>query len=281
MLKQQLKHALKPVYLSAKRKLVSSIYSYGPEQLAVALENFGIKTGDALMIHSGFSQFNGFTSSPEQLIEQVLDILGPDGNLLMMSMTYGGSSQRYAQTNSVFDVAKSPSVLGLISETFRRRGGVMRSANPLHPIVASGPLAGWLIQDHEKISHSCGRRSPFARFLKLDGKFLFFDAVFRSLTFVHYIEDRHADQLPVTLYDPVPATMSVKMEDGTTIQTRRYLFSAEARERRNFAAIENAMLGSNRLLAHKLGNTRMLFCRASDVVKTTDELLQSGEGYYI
>ena len=281
MLKKQLKATLKPIYLSAKRKVARSMYSYTPAELAAALKKLGLESGDTLMMHSGFDQFNGFTGGPEDVIDVVLEILGPTGNLLMMSMPYGGSSQRYADKKTVFDVAKSPSALGLISETFRRRPDVVRSANPLHPVLASGPLAVWLTLDHEKIAHSCGRRSPFSRFLKIDGKFLFFDAIFRSLTFVHYIEDKYSEELPVSLYESTPVTLGVKTPDGTTLDCKQFLFSAEARERRNFETIESAMRDSGRLAAAKVGNTDLLFCRARDVVETTDELMQSRQGFYI
>ena len=279
-LKKQLKHTLKPIYLSAKSKVVRTMYSYASEDLAAELKKFGLTSGDTLMMHSGFNQFNGFSGSPEDVIDILLDILGPTGNLLMMSMAYGGSSQRYAEAQKVFDVAKSPSALGLISETFRRRENVVRSANPLHPILAAGPLAKWLTMDHEKITHSCGRRSPFARLLNVDGKFLFFDAIFRSLTFVHYLEDLHRERLPVSLYDPQPVNLDVKLNDGKTITAKQFLFSTQARERRNFETIENAMRDSGRLLSAKIGNTDLLFCGANDVKKTTDELMQSGEGFY-
>ena len=129
------------------------MYKYEPEDLANSLRAFGVRAGDALMVHSGFNQFNGFSGTPEDVIRVLLDAIGPQGNLLMMSMPYGGSSQRYAESHKIFDVSKTPSALGILSETFRRRSNVVRSANPLHPVLAQGPLATWLTLDHEHISY--------------------------------------------------------------------------------------------------------------------------------
>ena len=263
-----------------RRRAAKTLYRYDKNQLTAKLEQLGVSTGDSLMVHSGFDHFTGFDGTPEDVIAVLQRVLGPEGNLLMMSMPYGGSSQRYAASHSCFDVRKTPSALGLISENFRRREDVFRSANPLHPILAKGPLAKWFTVDHELLPYSCGRRSPFARFLKMGGKFLFFDAVFRSLTFVHYLEDKYRNDLPVALYDDEPAILSVRLDSGEEREIKQYLFSADARERRDFAAIEHSMLATGRLKEDKIGNTQLLFCNAADVEKTADELMTKGTGFY-
>ncbi|MGR8948016.1 MAG: AAC(3) family N-acetyltransferase [Gammaproteobacteria bacterium] len=280
MLKKRLKHAIRPIYRSAKRRAADTLYKYGKNELATKLEDFGVRSGDALMVHSGFDQFNGFDGSPDDVIGVFREVIGEQGNLLMMSMPYGGSSQRYADRQATFDVRKTPSALGLISETFRRRDDVVRSANALHPVLASGPLAKWLTIDHELLHYSCDRRSPFGRFAKIGGKFLFFDAVFRALTFVHYVEHKHRSELPVPLYEPTPVTMITRLKNGKSIESKQYLFGALARERRDFGAIENTMRSKGRLKQERIGNTDLLFCTASDVVSTADELVMNGTGFY-
>ena len=259
---------------------MNAVYSYGPEKLEEALAGLGLKAADTVLVHSGFSRFNGFTGTPEDVIAVLRSIVGNDGNLLMMSMPYGGSSQRYADSGKIFDVKKTPSSLGIISETFRRRDGVVRSANPLHPILAEGPMAKWLLSDHETLRYSCGRRSPFARFKNLNGKFLFFDAVFRSLTFVHFVEDYYKDKLPVPLCGADPVQLSIRMPNGSMSSSSQYLFSAQARERRNFGNIENTMIASGRLIRDKIGNTSLLYTTAKDVVATADELILNNAGFY-
>ena len=97
---------------------------------------------------------------------------------------------------------------------------------------------------------------------------------------MHYVEDQYRDELPVSLYDSEPVQLTVKLPNDDTIVSKQYLFSAQARERRNFETIENAMRSSGRLVADKIGNTELLFCRAQDVVDTTDELMKSGTGFY-
>src|SRR5438094_10151405 len=68
--------------------------------------------------------------------------------------------------------------MGLITEAFRRRSGVLRSLNPVHPVLALGPEAAKLVADHERQLHSCGKGSPFAKLYDLKAKILFLDAPF-------------------------------------------------------------------------------------------------------
>ena len=96
--------------------------------------------------------------------------------------------------------------------------------------AASHPRAwangAWLTADHEKALHSCGKGSPFERFLTLEGKFLFLDAPYSSLTFMHYVEDQFRERLPVALYDrrrhvPRPGRRRRELRCGSWCSARR------------------------------------------------------------
>jgi len=262
----QLKQRVKPLYRRGQRLLSRAFFSYSPTQIETALAKIGIRSGDALMVHSGFRPTSGFTGTPADVIEAMLRVLGPDGHLLMMSIPYRGSSQRYAESDPLFDVCRTPSAVGLISEIFRRRTGVVRSLSPLHPILAHGPLAAWLVADHDTALRSCGKGTPFERFLSLNGKLLFFDAPYSSMTFVHYVEDICRDRLPVALYDPEPMTIRVRDAAGGERAVRHLVFSAEARQRRHFTPIEAALRRDGWLVTARVGNTRLQCVAAQDVL---------------
>jgi aminoglycoside 3-N-acetyltransferase len=277
---KQLKHRLKPLYFGSQRLLAHTLFGYGVEALEPAFRSLGIGRGDAVLMHSGFRRASGFRGTPADVIDCLLEVIGADGHLLMMSMPYRGSSQDYAASNEVFDVRHSPSALGLISEVFRRREGVLRSVSPLHPVLACGPLAAWLTADHEKCVYSCGKGSPFERFLSLDGKFLFFDVPYSSLSFMHYVEDLFRDRLPVQLYGQEALSLRARERSGREITVRHYCFSEAARVRRHFAPIEEALLREGRMRTAKIGNTRLLSVSARHVVECAGRLVERGPGFY-
>jgi aminoglycoside 3-N-acetyltransferase len=277
---RQVKQRLKPLYVRGQRALARTMFGYTTDALESAIRSLGIATGDCLLVHSGFRRSSGFRGTPSDVINCLTNIVGPTGHVLMMSIPYRGSSQAYAAHDPLFDVRRTPSAVGVISEVFRRRDDVVRSLSPLHPVVAWGPLAAWLTADHEKFAYSCGKGSPFERFLNHDGTFLFYDAPYGSLTFMHYVEDRFRDRLPVELYDPEPMMLRVKDASGRDHQVRQFVFSKAARERRNFAPIEQRLRQEGRIRTTRVGNTHLLRVKARDVVDCADRLVREGTGFY-
>ena len=275
-----MKQRLKPLYFRGQGLLARAAFAYSRAALEDSLRALGIRAGDSVLVHSGFRRASGFTGSPSDVVDALINAVGTDGHILMMSIPYRGSSQRYTETDPLFDVARTPSAVGLISEVFRRRSGVHRSLNPLHPVLAYGPLAEWLVADHEKCAHSCGKGSPFERFLNLDGKFLFFDAKFSSLTFMHYVEDVFSARSPVDLYHPAAAVVRVKDQAGRQLQVRQFFFSEAARQRRNFAPVEAKLRSDGRLRSARVGNTRLLTVSARDVMSCAGSLIDAGKGLY-
>ena len=278
--KQRLKQRLKPAYFGGRRAVTQALFGYDANAFGAALGALGIATGDTLLVHSAFLRDSGYTGTAGEIVDALIARVGDDGNVVMMSMPYSGSSERYVATAPVFDVARSPTALGMIAETFRRRAGVLRSANPLHPITAHGPLADWLTADHDQSAYSCGRGSPFERFLSLDGKLLFYDASYSSMTFMHYVEDHFRARLPVALYDDEPVALTIRDRDGRERRLRQYFFSREARERRHFAPVEQALRDSGALREATVGRSALLCVGARDVVAAAGALLDAGTGFY-
>jgi aminoglycoside 3-N-acetyltransferase len=277
---KRVKQGIKPLYLRGQRLVARTLFAYSPPELAAAIRSLGIGTGDSVLVHSGFRQVSGFTATPGDVIETMLNVVGGDGHLLMMSIPYRGSSQRYAESDPLFDVVRTPSAVGLISEIFRRRADTYRSLSPLHPVVAHGPLAAWLVADHDKSAYSCGKGTPFERFLGVGGKFLFFDAPYGSLTFMHYVEHMFRDRLPVDLYDAAAVCIRVRDAAGRECSVRQFVFSEAARARRHFTPIEERLRADGLLREVRVGNTRLLSVAASDVVDCAARLIDQGTGFY-
>lgn len=276
----RVKQCAKPAYLRGRRWLARTLYAYDAVQLRRCFRELGIGSGDSVLLHSGFEAASGFTGQPGDIIDSLRDVVGVDGHVLMMSMPYRGASEHYAAGNPLFDVRRTPSAMGLLSEIFRRQADVKRSLSPLHPVLAQGPLAAWLVADHEQFERSCGPGTPFERLLNLDAKFLFFDAPYRSLTFMHYVEDHYRERLPVELYVPEVVRLRTRDEAGRERTVSQRIFSAAARDRRHFAPIEAMLSSDGRLRRGRIGNSELLCVRAADVLDCVGMLLASGTGIY-
>jgi aminoglycoside N3'-acetyltransferase/acyl carrier protein len=271
---------LKRQYLKAKSSFTKRFLSYPPLQLEDKLKEMGLTDGDSVYMHSAFKAFNGFSGGPQQVIDCILNVIGNSGNLLMLSMPYTGATEDYLKATKVFDVTKTESSMGIITEIFRRKKEVVRSLNPAHPILALGPDAGWIISDHDKTMYSCGKGSPFEKILKFNAKALFFDVPFWTMTFFHFLEDKFKDLSPVKLYDDEPIENTVINSNGAKITVKTYVFSEMARKSRSFRALYCSLRSRNLMKTAKIGNTKLILVNLSDVICCSQDLVYEGIHFY-
>ncbi|MEO8200757.1 MAG: AAC(3) family N-acetyltransferase [Gemmatimonadota bacterium] len=261
-------------------RAIRATLDYSPTELEAALRRFGICEGDAVLIQSAFRPLNGFTGDAKHIIDCILGIIGDEGHLFMVSMPYGGSARDYLASGRPFDVRRTPSMMGVLSESFRRRAGVVRSANPLHPVLAWGPRAEWIVAGHENLPHSCGPDSPYARMLSLNTKALLFDVGLEVLTFTHYLEHAFQDSAPVPVYTREPVRTEIIDRGGNRQTVAVYPFTSEAMQRRNFGILYDRLIAGGHVQRERLGNTVMQLVALESVVTVGTSLVHEGNHIY-
>ena len=274
------KKHLRGIYFKQKKKYIETFFSYGPEKLKERLHAIGISPGDTILVHSSFSLYSGFKGTPDDLIDVFLRTIGPEGNLLMVSLPYLTSTYKYLQNLKCFDVNKTASRMGLLSELFRRRKDVLRSLHPTHPILARGPKAEWIIAHHEDCLYACGSGSPFEKLLQLKGKVFFFDTPFAAFTFFHYLEDMVRGRLSFSLYDQKIFAVPVIDAHGKTRIVKTVAFSEDAIKRRRFSVLEKEFWRCGLIKSARIGNTRLLLVKVVDAVSCTEEMMRRGVFFY-
>jgi aminoglycoside 3-N-acetyltransferase len=154
------------------------------------------------MVHSSLSAL-GFVCGAPTVVHALLDVVGPDGTLMMP--THSGDPSDPAQwrpARSRDVVGHDPSAdagvqsdadadapMGAIVECFRHRPGVARSNHPTVSAAAVGPNAEALIAGHE-LALGLGESSPQARLHDLDGLVLLLGVSHAKNTSLHLSEYR-------------------------------------------------------------------------------------------
>jgi aminoglycoside 3-N-acetyltransferase len=267
------KRAVKSKINEAKQRFVRALRSYDAAKLKVRLRSLGITETDALLVHSNFEANSGFLGTPLDLVNALVDLVA-EGNLLMVSIPFRGSAYDYLAQNKVFNVRKTMSMMGMVTELFRRRNGTVRSLHPTHPVLAFGKDASWLIADHELCRFACGRGSPFEKLRTLNGKILFFDVGFEAITFFHYVEDLLKDQLPFSVYDDRLFKVTVVDEKGQSEIVEMQAFSKALRRRADKLGAEMERQGKIR--RGTIGNSSMLLVTVKDVVDSFTAMVETG-----
>ena len=191
------------------------------EDIEAILRRQGIREGDVLMVHSSLRKIGLVEKGPGTLIDALLNVLGKEGTLMMPSFPAIGFNYDYLKSRPLFDVRHTPSRMGVVTETFRKKSGVLRSLHPTDAVIAFGKEAEYLVKDHFGQITPYNDKSPFYRLCELKGKILMIGVGLESLTNLHTLEDAVSDfKYPV--YHDTLFTAELIDEEGSkrTMQTR-------------------------------------------------------------
>jgi aminoglycoside 3-N-acetyltransferase len=232
------------------------------------------------MLHSAFGRAHGFRGSIERLTDVFIDAVGPDGHLLMVSLPYRSSSFDYLNKGKVFDVRKTPSMMGLVSELFRLRPDVLRSLHPTHPVLVRGPHAEDFIEAHPSCLFPCGPGSPFDKLAAANGLVVFFNVPFDNYTFFHYLEHMVSPRLAFPLYAAQAFDAPVVDRDGHRRTVRTHVFAPETIRRRRFDVFEAALRRRGLIRETRVGASRIQAVRVQDTIACVEEMASQGEFFY-
>jgi aminoglycoside 3-N-acetyltransferase len=272
------KRAIKSTLAQAKLRAVRALRSYNGRQLQDRLRAIGIAETDTLLVHSNFKPDSGFTGTPADLASAFVEAVGQKGNLLMVSIPFRGSAYDHLALGKVFDARKTLSMMGLVTEMFRRRTGTLRSLHPTHPVLACGRDAEWLVADHDTCLFPCGPGSPFEKFRKLNGKILFFDVGFGAITFFHYVEDLLKAQLPFQVY--ADRLFDVKVVDAQAEKRTVATYAFNKDIPRDPDRLEAEMSRQGKIRKGRIGNSRFLLVDAEDVLSCMSAMVAAGNYPY-
>lgn len=155
------------------------------EYTRACLEGLGILPGDTVLLHSDaliVAQFPGFGNENgiNAFIDTVEDYLGENGTLILPTFTYSFTRKQ------VFDVANTPSSVGMITEIFRQRQGVVRSLDAIFSVAASG--RNKMLYGQCDVFECFGRESVFGRLHQESGWIVGMGCSVNRITFTHYVE---------------------------------------------------------------------------------------------
>ena len=255
---------------------INRFSSFGPAELKATLRRLGIASGDAVIVHSSFESFEGFRGSVTDVIHALRELIGPEGALLMPTIPFPGSAVEYARTKPLFDVNRTPSSMGIITEIFRRLPGVTRSVHPTHPVAGWGAKAPSLLATHRQAQTPCGVSSPFARLLQADGKILLLGVGINAMTFFHYLEEDLEARMPFSPFTTETFTFDVRDEHGQTISIASRLYDPVAGRQRDGELLTPHLKAGGVWREAKVGRLKAIVLRCRDVKKIAGEMASKG-----
>jgi aminoglycoside 3-N-acetyltransferase len=180
--------------------------------LVTGFKALGLQAGDTLLVHSAFKSFGGVEGGPMAVIEALLEVLTPEGTLIMPAFNFDFNKGK------PWDVRSTPSAMGIISEMARTDPRFKRVFHPIYSFSIAGKHAEELTGVRYKSSYE--RISVFGRLRDLDAKIMVIGLAYNnSVTFFHHIEEMEGVD-----YRYLKAfTGEVTEADGTTYTDTFYM----------------------------------------------------------
>lgn len=273
---KRLKNELKKLLKAWRVKVANTLFAFDTRQLQAKLAELGVVPGDTVLVHSSFDAFEGFQGKASDVVQVLQASIGPAGLLMMPTMGFTGSAIELARSKVVFDVRRTPSRMGMLSELFRRTPGVLRSAHPTHPIACWGAGATSAIEGHHLCGTPCGRGSPFDVLSQKQGKIVLLGTDISVLTFYHYLEELFEGELPTSPFTEEVFELQSKTADGQIVQTRTRLYEPSLSRRRNLHKLVPGLKARGAWREGRVGRLKIAVLQAAGVEAEMREMNQRG-----
>ncbi|MGA2321635.1 MAG: AAC(3) family N-acetyltransferase [Solirubrobacteraceae bacterium] len=186
------------------------------EELRDALAEAGVVPGATVMTHVSMDELIRTTSAINalELIALLKELLTEEGTLLVPTFPFTGREADYLATNPSFDVRRTPSQSGLMTELFRRMPDTVRSLHPTHPVSGWGAHAAEILSTHH-LGETFAETSPFCRLREYDGAVVGIGVgIMRGFTIIHAAEYLHPE---ARAYAFSSQAETVTLKDGETM----------------------------------------------------------------
>jgi len=200
------------------------------------VDELGIESGDVLFIKASMNHLAFGPRETLDLLESLVERVGPEGTILMPSFPYPNEVGR-PREDAVFDVRRSPSQMGLITEMFRRLDGTVRSEHFWVPACARGRLARWFCEGQETVLNPFGAGSTYRRLVEQPTKMLGLGVTANYNILAHVADAVLHERYPFEIFLKEPVTGRLRGYDGRERAMRSILVSQDRRLRMKPSAL--------------------------------------------
>ena len=179
------------------------------------LRAMGIAPADTVLLHSSMKKIGPVEGGADTVLDALQDYLTP-GLLVLPALNWELVNQR----PRIYDVLRTPSIVGILPELFRKRPDVHRSLNPTHSVCAYGADARDFVQGGDADGTPLGLHSPWRKLLERNAWILMVGCDLTSCTFIHGVEEWC--EVPHRLTAPMAFDMVLPDGSRRTVHSRAH-----------------------------------------------------------
>ena len=244
------------------------------EELKEQIAALGIQPTDTLLIHSSMKAVGEVEGGADTVLDAFSEYL-KEGLLILPTHTWAQMNSEY----NVFDVVNEPSCVGILTELFRKRPGVVRSWHPTHSVAALGKDAEEYVQGEEKCDTPCPREGCYGKLYDRRAKILFLGCPLTRNTTIHGVEEWN--NIPNRLTEG-HQLLWIKTPQGELIECPMKRHSAPVRDiSQNYDKLEEPLLKRGYAAEGYIGSARSVLVDVVPMVELTSEFLQKNPDIFL
>lgn len=226
----------------------------------------GIKPGDTLLVHSSMTAVGEVEHGAHTVLDAFIDYMKP-GLLIFPTHTWAQMDEQHA----IFDPLTESSCVGVLSNLFLRRPGVVRSWHPTHSVAALGADAASYTAGEEQWDTPCPRGGCWGKLYDRAAKILFLGCSLKSNTFMHGVEEWSGI---AGRFAAKPQQLKILTPDGRMIDRPMYRHDQSRYIFANYAKMKAPFLHSGVAVAGRIGDADSLLCDAMKMADLTADFLR-------
>ncbi len=157
---------------------------YTKRDIIEHLIEIGIEKDDTLLVHSSMKAIGEVDGGADTILDAFMEYM-KEGLLIFPTHTWNQINDEYR----VFRVATEPSCVGLLTNLFLKRPGVVRSWHPTHSVAAYGKDAEEYVSGEELSETPCPRTGCWGKLYDRKAKILFLGCSPKKNTYLHGVEE--------------------------------------------------------------------------------------------
>ena len=177
---------------------------YRKEDLIKQLEDMGLAGDETILIHSSMKSIGEVERRADTVLDAWMEYFH-NGLLLLPTHTW----KNVNSDNPVYNPVETPSCVGILTNLFMKREGVIRSLHPTHSMAGYGKNASEYLTGEEDNNTPCTPGGCYDRLRYVDGKILLVGVGHERNTYIHSVEEvlnvpNRLSDMPVKLKIAIP-----------------------------------------------------------------------------
>jgi aminoglycoside 3-N-acetyltransferase len=184
-----------------ERRRVASLTPLSEDDCTkILVQDLGLAAGDLVYVHSGMDGLN-LAFPFYRILFLIQEVIESSGTVLFPTYpNHRMSSYEYLRQGQVFDVRRSPSYTGILTEFARRQRNAVRSLHPTKSVCAIGPAAKEITATHHLSPYPYDTCSPYYKLIAGGGKIVGLGASTNYISFGYCVDDALKARFPVRVY---------------------------------------------------------------------------------